>query len=128
MEKWWRKHFRMIQYNLQVKDAPLMDSEQIAKDTEALNANVVVMNVGGIYAWYPTKVPFHYLNEYFPEGRDLIKELIETMHVSVPLRGREFRNPMPLNPSIYAASEGHCVIFLYELLTGWIPGFIDRRL
>ena len=88
MEKWWRKHFRMIQYNLQVKDAPLMDPEQIAKDTEALNANVVVMNVGGIYAWYPTKVPFHYLNEYFPEGRDLIKELIETMHVSVPLRGR----------------------------------------
>ena len=52
MEKnvWWKEPMRVLQYNLQVKDTPLMDAKKLAEQTVELAANVVVMNVGGIYA------------------------------------------------------------------------------
>ena len=70
MEKerlWWQKPLRVIQTNLQVKDTPLMDPEKIAADIEALGGNALVMNVGGIYAWYPTRLSYHTLNPYLPK-------------------------------------------------------------
>lgn len=82
MEKkmWWKEPMRVLQYNLQVKDTPLMDAKKLAEQTEELAANVVVMNVGGIYAWYHSEVPYHHINEYLPMGRDLLTELIEEFH------------------------------------------------
>ena len=77
---WWQKPLRVMQYNLQVKDTPGMDAEAIAEETERLAANTVVMNVGGIYAWYPSEVRFHHINEYLPKDRDLLKELIDSFH------------------------------------------------
>ena len=81
MEKvWWEQPMRVIQYNLQVKDTPKMTPEKIAADLEADNANTVVVNVGGIYAWYQSSVPFHHVNEYLPRDRDLLQELLEECH------------------------------------------------
>lgn len=57
--EWWKKPLRVIQTNLQVLDTPKMEPEKIAAEMEDLGANVLVVNVGGIYAWYPTEVPFH---------------------------------------------------------------------
>lgn len=71
---------RVMQYNLQVADTPGMVPEKIARETEELACNVVVMNVGGIYAWYPSKVKYHHINEFLPNGRDLLAELIEEFH------------------------------------------------
>lgn len=77
---WWKEPMRVMQYNLQVKDTPGMDPVRLAEETKELESNVVVMNVGGIYAWYPSEVPFHHVNEYLPRGRDLLKELIDAFH------------------------------------------------
>ena len=77
---WWQEPMRVLQYNLQVKDTPGMIPDKIAKETVELGSNVVVMNVGGIYAWYRSKVPFHHVNEYLPEDRDLLQELIDAFH------------------------------------------------
>ena len=77
---WWKEPMRVLQYNLQVRDTPGMDAEKIARETEEMAANVVVMNVGGIYAWYQSKVKYHHINEYLPEGRDLLKEWIDAFH------------------------------------------------
>ena len=57
-----------------------MDPEKIARETQEMSANVVVMNVGGIYAWYDSKVKYHHINEYLPKGRDLLEELIVAFH------------------------------------------------
>ncbi len=78
--KWWQAPMRVMQYNLQVKDTPGMDAERIARETEELGCNAVVMNVGGIYAWYPSKIRYHHINEYLPEGRDLLEELTQAFH------------------------------------------------
>ena len=55
---WWKRPLRVIQTNLQVLDTPRMDEARIAAQIEDLGANVLVVNVGGIYAWYPTALPF----------------------------------------------------------------------
>lgn len=77
---WWKEPMRVLQYNLQVKDTPLMDAKKLAEQTVELAANVVVMNAGGIYAWYQSEVPYHHINEYLPKDRDLLAELIEEFH------------------------------------------------
>lgn len=77
---WWKEPMRVLQYNLQVRDTPGMDAEKIARETEEMAANVVVMNVGGIYAWYQSKVKYHHINEFLPEGRDLLREWIAAFH------------------------------------------------
>lgn len=77
---WWDGPMRVMQYNLQVADTPGMDPEKIARETEEMACNVVVMNVGGIYAWYPSKVKYHHINEFLPKDRDLLAELIEEFH------------------------------------------------
>ncbi len=77
---WWHGPLRVIQDNLQVKDTPLMDPAVIACETREMNANALVINVGGIYAWYPSKVKYHHINEYLPSDYDLLACLIEECH------------------------------------------------
>lgn len=77
---WWKSPMRVMQYNLQVADTGGMDPEKIARETEELACNVVVMNVGGIYAWYPSKVKYHHINEFLPKDRDLLADLIQEFH------------------------------------------------
>ena len=77
---WWKSSLRVIQTNLQVKDTPKMDPEKIAADMQDMGANVLVMNVGGIYAWYPTAIPSQTVNPYLPQDGDLLKTLIGACH------------------------------------------------
>ncbi len=77
---WWQRPLRVIQYNLQVRDTPKMDPKKIAQDIAKRSANTLVINVGGIYAWYPSKIPYHHINEYLPEDFDLLEEIIAECH------------------------------------------------
>ena len=77
---WWHEPLRVIQYNLQVKDTPGMDPEKMARDAQEMHANALVINVGGIYAWYKTEIPFHHVNEYLPDACDILDELITASH------------------------------------------------
>ena len=64
MGSWWmQKPMRMIQTNLREIDASL-DVEEYVQKLKEYSANVVLFNVGGIVANYPTKLPFHYKNPY----------------------------------------------------------------
>lgn len=79
-KKWWQKPLRIIQYNLQVQDTSKMKAGKIAGELIELKANAVVLNVGGIYAWYPSKIRYHHRNEYLPKDHDLLKELLAECH------------------------------------------------
>ena len=75
---WWnRTPVRLIQTNLREIDA-LMDVDAFIKSVEDASANVVLINVGGIVANYPTKLPFHYRNP-FMKG-DLTGILLKRLH------------------------------------------------
>jgi hypothetical protein len=77
---WWKKPLRALQTNLQVKDTALMDPRKIAAETLESGSNALVINVGGIYAWYQSSIPYHHVNEYLPSGRDLLEQIITECH------------------------------------------------
>lgn len=79
-KEFMKQHLQIIQFNLQVEDTKQMDAQKIAESVICLGANAVVLNVGGIYAWYHSQVPFHHVNEYLPKGKELLREMIQECH------------------------------------------------
>ncbi|MBW7459237.1 hypothetical protein K0U00_34815, partial [Paenibacillus sepulcri] len=77
---WWREPLRVIQPNLQIRDTGAIDPERLASQMKEMGANTIVFNVGGIYAWYPTKVAHHTVNEFLPTSFDLLEEVIQACH------------------------------------------------
>src|SRR5918911_1272397 len=55
---WWEQPLRIIQLNLIVPDAA-RDGGQMARRAHEFGANALLINAGGIYAFYPTDVPYH---------------------------------------------------------------------
>ena len=77
---WWmREPIRWVQTNIRETDATL-DSDRLISELESFRANVLHLNMGGIVAFYPTKVPFHYASPYMPAGRDLFGEVLAKAH------------------------------------------------
>ena len=75
---WWnRESYRLVQTNLREIDAA-MDVDAYVKSMVDANVNIVLINVGGIVANYPTELPYQYRNP-FMEG-DLAGELINRLH------------------------------------------------
>jgi hypothetical protein len=75
---WWnRTPYRLVQTNLREIDAT-MDVDAYVQSMVDASANVVLINVGGIVANYPTKLPYHYKNP-FMKG-DLVGDLIKGLH------------------------------------------------
>ena len=45
-----------------------------------MRANVLLLNMGGIVAFYPTAIPFHYASPDLPAGRDLFGDVLREAH------------------------------------------------
>jgi len=77
----WYNHtpLRFIQTNLNEMDAK-MDVDVYVQSLVDAHASLVVFNVGGIKAFYPTKLPYHYRNPYMEADRDLVGEVIKKCH------------------------------------------------
>jgi hypothetical protein len=79
-EGWWmREPLRWVQTNLRETDANLDVARLMAQLTE-MRANVLHFGMGGIAAYYPTKVAFHYPSPHMPAGRDLFGEVVREAH------------------------------------------------
>src|SRR3954464_5481386 len=77
---WWMTQpIRWVQTNLREVDAS-MDTHHLVTQLAEMRANVVLMGMGGITAYYPTKVPFHYPSPYLPAGHDMFGEVIRDAH------------------------------------------------
>src|SRR4028119_464275 len=75
---WWnRAPYRLVQTNLREIDAT-MDVDAYVQSMVDASANIVLINVGGIVANYPTKLPYQYRNP-FMKG-DLVGDLINGLH------------------------------------------------
>ena len=75
---WWnRAPIRLIQTNLPEIQAG-MDMDEYVQTILEASANTVLLNVGGIVANYPTKLPYHFKNPYAKE--DLVGGLLERLH------------------------------------------------
>lgn len=74
---WWRRPSRIVQTNLRQIDAEL-DPKRLARQVREFGADVLVFNVGGIYAFYPSELELQERNPYL-KG-DLLGEMIEAAH------------------------------------------------
>ncbi len=75
---WWTGNtLRLVQNNLREVDADL-DVDKLISQLKAMDANVLMMNAGGMFAFYPSKLPYQYVTPYLK--RDLLGETIQKAH------------------------------------------------
>jgi hypothetical protein len=75
--RWYEGDYRIVQTNLREIDA-LQDPRDIARAVKEFGGNVIVSNIGGIIAFYPTDLQYHYRNPYL-KG-DFVGEMMEAAH------------------------------------------------
>ena len=98
--KWWQQEYRVLQTNLREIDA-LEDPRDIAKATREFGANVLISNIGGIVAFYPTELALHYRNPYL-KG-DFASAMVEAAHAE----GLAYIGRFDLSKSLQPAFEAH---------------------
>ncbi len=77
---WWTAEpIRWVQTNLRETDAAV-DTHRLVAQLAEMRANVVLMGMGGISAYYPTRVEFHYPSPYLPAGRDMFGDVVKEAH------------------------------------------------
>lgn len=76
-KRWWERDYRIVQTNLREIDV-LQDPRQIAKDVKDFGGTALVSNIGGIVAFYPTKLEYQYKNPYLKN--DFVAEQIAAAH------------------------------------------------
>jgi hypothetical protein len=78
--RWWiDEPIRFVQTNLSETDSTV-DPKALVAGVAAFPANTFLINMGGIVAQYPTRVPFHYASAFLPPGRDLFGEVLREAH------------------------------------------------
>jgi hypothetical protein len=77
IDRWWLRPQRMLQTNLREIDAT-MDIDRYVREVKDFGANVVLFNVGGIVANYPTELRYHYRNPHM-QG-DLFGTVLQRLH------------------------------------------------
>ncbi len=80
-EGWWmREPIRWVQTNLRQTDAGL-DPARLVAELADMQANVLLQGMGGIVAYYPTAVEFHYPSPQLPPGRDMFGDVLRQAHL-----------------------------------------------
>jgi hypothetical protein len=78
--RWWmREPVRFLQTNLSENDSTT-DPKALVDAVARFGANTYLVNMGGIVAQYPTRVPFHYPSAFLPPGRDLFGDALRDAH------------------------------------------------
>jgi len=76
---WYRRAYRWGQTNITEKDPDRYDIDWWRRFWKRTETQAVIINAGGIVAYYPSKFPLHHRAEFL-NGRDLFGELTEAAH------------------------------------------------
>lgn len=76
---WWKaNNLRVIQANLPAYEAETLNADSLVADLKRFSANTLIINAGGIMAFYPTKLQYHYTNPYMKEN--MLGDVITKCH------------------------------------------------
>lgn len=79
-EGWWQTEpVRFFQTNLPENHSTL-DAEKHVAAVADFGANVLLLNMGGIAAQYPTEVELHYRSRWLAEGHDFFGDALRAAH------------------------------------------------
>jgi len=77
---WWKaNNLRVIQTNLPAYEATL-NVDSLISDLKYFSANTLLINAGGIMAFYPTKLEFQYVNPYMKSN--MLKDVVDKCHAA----------------------------------------------
>lgn len=126
---WWsNNNMRLIQNNMTDLNAA-MDVDRWLDELKSFHCTVALVGVGGITSFYPTKLEYQVISPYLPEGRDLIREILDKCHAAgIRVMGRfdfgrtneKFYSAHP--DWYYHASDGRllrCADTVTTCVTGW---------
>jgi hypothetical protein len=75
---WWKaNNLRVMQANLPAYEATL-NPDSLVADLQHFSINTLIINAGGIMAFYPTKLQYHYTNPYMQPT--MLRDVIEKCH------------------------------------------------
>jgi hypothetical protein len=77
MTEWWQRPYRMVQTNLRMTDAAL-DPPRLARQAREFGATVLLFNIGGIYAFYPSDLKLQARNPLL--RGDLLGDMLHAAH------------------------------------------------
>jgi len=78
-DEWWkRNNLRVIQLNLPDYEAKTIQPNEIVEDLLKYSANTLIINAGGIMAFYPSKLENHFINPYMRPG--VLGEIVQKCH------------------------------------------------
>ena len=101
--RWWMTEpVRFLQTNISETDSTA-DPAALVSAVAEFGANTFLLNMGGIVAQYPTKVPFHYPSVFLPPGRDLFGDVVRLGHA----RGIRVVGRFDLSKTQKAAYDAH---------------------
>ncbi|HOK46059.1 MAG TPA: Tat pathway signal protein, partial [Bryobacteraceae bacterium] len=76
---WYRRCYRWGQTNITERDPTRYDIAWWREYWKRTRVQGVIINAGGIVAYYPSKFPLHYRAQFLG-GRDLYGELVKAAH------------------------------------------------
>jgi Hypothetical glycosyl hydrolase 6 len=77
---WWMTEpIRWVQTNLRQTDASL-DPNRLIDQLTDMRANVLLIGMGGIAAYYPTETQFHYPSPFLSPGHDMFGGVLSAAH------------------------------------------------
>ncbi len=77
---WWaHEPLRWLQTNFRQTDAAA-DPRKIVAQAAEFHANVLHAGMGGIAAYYPTRIPFHPTSPFLPPDRDFFGQILSEAH------------------------------------------------
>lgn len=97
---WWEQDYRIVQTNLREIDIR-ENPREIARAVREFGGNTIVSNIGGIVAFYPTKLPYQYRNPYMTG--DFVAAMIEAAHAE----GLAYIGRFDLSKGLKAAYDAH---------------------
>jgi len=116
----WQSRFRLIQPNLRLIDAEGLDVNAMMDQVRDYGANAVLVNGGGIVAWYPTDHPYQSQNPHM-EG-SYLGDVIQAAHdrgIKVMVRmdvSKSFPHVYEQHPDWFRRDAGGSVMKHWEML------------
>ncbi len=76
---WWQKNnFRMIQFNMEGRDAG-MDVDEFIEQCKEFHVNTIMVGAGGMVGFYPSKLEHQYVSPFLGD-KDMLGDIIKKAH------------------------------------------------
>ena len=82
MKYWYQKNLRFLQTVLRATDLIDYDAKGVVEYMKKANANVLVVNAGGVMDFFPNPLPLAKPNPFMKDGQDYLTDICREIHAA----------------------------------------------